>query len=253
MGVLDLLDEECRLPSGTDSSYVNKLYKQFSTPPNPHAYFAKPRFSNEAFTINHYAHSVVYDVDGFLDKNKDTLPEEILTLLQESSFDFAKELFEKPTSSSTESLDGKSGGSQSSVSNYGSSARRLQTKPTLGSAFKQSLQKLMETINSTNVHYIRCVKPNELKKPFYFENVYVLQQLRACGVLETIRISCAGYPSRFGFSEFTDRYRLLVKNIEGKKDTKDTALAILQTVIKADDQFQVGLTKIFLRAGQVYR
>lgn len=64
----------------------------------------------------------------------------------------------------------------------------------------------MDTIAQTNVHYIRCIKPNEAKEAWIFEPSMVLSQLRACGVLETIRISCAGYPTRWTFEEFADRY-----------------------------------------------
>jgi myosin-5 len=79
-------------------------------------------------------------------------------------------------------------------------------KPTLGSIFKGSLISLMDTIGSTNVHYIRCIKPNEQKAPWAWDAPQVLGQLRACGVLETIRISCAGYPSRWAFEDFAERY-----------------------------------------------
>lgn len=63
----------------------------------------------------------------------------------------------------------------------------------------------METIGKTNVHYIRCIKPNEAKEPWAFDNKMVLSQLRACGVLETIKISCSGYPSRRIIEEFVQR------------------------------------------------
>jgi len=43
------------------------------------------------------------------------------------------------------------------------------------------LQSLMETLNSTEPHYIRCVKPNNVLKPAIFENLNIIQQLR-CGV-----------------------------------------------------------------------
>ena len=64
----------------------------------------------------------------------------------------------------------------------------------------------MDTINNTNVHYIRCIKPNEAKNAWEFDSEQVLSQLRACGVLETIKISCAGYPNRWTFEEFAERY-----------------------------------------------
>jgi myosin heavy subunit len=47
--------------------------------------------------------------------------------------------------------------------------------------WQQQLQALLETLSSTEPHYIRCVKPNNLLKPAIFENKNVLQQLR-CGV-----------------------------------------------------------------------
>lgn len=55
---------------------------------------------------------------------------------------------------------------------------------------------LMETLNKTEPHYVRCIKPNDSKAEFELDTQRVVQQLRACGVLETIRISAAGYPSR---------------------------------------------------------
>jgi myosin-5 len=54
----------------------------------------------------------------------------------------------------------------------------------------------MSTLNSTTPHYVRCIKPNDDKAAFVFDNKRAVQQLRACGVLETVRISAAGFPSR---------------------------------------------------------
>lgn len=114
----------------------------------------------------------------------------------------------------------------------------------------------MDTIGNTNVHYIRCIKPNETKMAWEFEPNMVLSQLRACGVLETIRISCAGYPSRWAFDEFADRYYALVpsKNWDSKSSTFDVRTlcsTILDEYIQEQDKYQIGKTKIFFRAGQV--
>lgn len=201
MGVLTLLDEESRLPSGADASFANKLYQQLGPKPEYKDVFKKPRFNQNAFTIAHYAHDVTYDADGFLEKNRDTVPDEQLALLQNSTNDFLREaitrsLDQAASSSAAPAVEAKPGPKR------GGATR----KPTLGSIFKHSLISLMDTINHTNVHYIRCIKPNEAKKAWTFEPQQVLSQLRACGVLETIRISCAGYPSRWTFAEFASRY-----------------------------------------------
>ncbi|KAF9368899.1 Myosin type-2 heavy chain 1, partial [Podila verticillata] len=237
LGVLSLLDEESRLPSGSDQGWCNKLFTQLGTEKHK-KWFTKPRFSNSAFTISHYAHDVTYECEGFLEKNKDTLPDELLNLIKNSENEFLEEVL---MISATIGAGGSlSDDKRKSV---------INRKPTLGSIFKGSLIQLMDTISSTNVHYIRCLKPNEAKQPWAFDAPMVLGQLRACGVLETIRISCAGYPSRWSFPEFVERYYMLVNSAHWGFDTQKMCSAILESSIKEADKYQVGLTKIFFRAG----
>ncbi|KAE8682586.1 Myosin-17 [Hibiscus syriacus] len=108
----------------------------------------------------------------------------------------------------------------------------------------------METLYSTEPHYIRCVKPNNLLKPAIFENANIIQQLRCGGVLEAIRISCAGYPTRRTFYEFLHRFGVLAPEIlEGNHDDKVACQMILDKMgLKG---YQIGKTKVFLRAGQM--
>ncbi|KAG0053594.1 Myosin type-2 heavy chain 1 [Gryganskiella cystojenkinii] len=237
LGVLSLLDEESRMPSGSDQGWCNKLFTQLGTEKHK-KWFTKPRFSNSAFTISHYAHDVTYDCDGFLEKNRDTLPDELLNLIKNSDNEFLEEVL--MTSATLGAGGSLTEDKRKSV---------INRKPTLGSIFKGSLIQLMDTINSTNVHYIRCLKPNEAKQPWVFDAPMVLGQLRACGVLETIRISCAGYPSRWSFPEFVERYYMLVNSEHWGFDTQKMCSAILEATIKEADKYQVGLTKIFFRAG----
>lgn len=137
---------------------------------------------------------------------------------------------------------------------------RMVKKPTLGSMFKQSLIDLMTTIDSTNVHYIRCIKPNEDKEAWKFDNLMVLSQLRACGVLETIRISCAGFPSRWTYNEFVLRYHILIPSENWTKiftseatedDIRDLCKQILDVTVKDSTKYQLGNTKIFFKAGML--
>ncbi|CAO3661347.1 unnamed protein product [Rhizopus stolonifer] len=243
LGILSLLDEESRLPSGSDQGFVQKLYTNFDNP-GFKKYFKKPRFSNTAFTIAHYALDVQYEAENFIDKNKDTVPDEHLSLLQNAEFDFLKDVLDKAAANNTVTQP---------------ESKRLSMisrKPTLGSIFKSSLINLMETIGNTNVHYIRCVKPNEAKMAWEFDPNMVLSQLRACGVLETIRISCAGYPSRWTFEEFADRYYALVSSNHwdpqiAKPDVRDLCSIILSVSIADQDMYQLGITKLFFRAGQL--
>ncbi|PCH38788.1 myosin 5 [Wolfiporia cocos MD-104 SS10] len=280
LGVMALLDEESRLPSGTDASFLQKLFTQLDKPENRKV-FKKPRFGNSAFTIAHYALDVTYEVEGFLEKNRDTVPDEHMTLLMSTKNTFLKEVLDAafaatkapdaaPPASPTPSDTGSGGSRRSSVipdpgrqsliaSSATSGPKRIGAvarKPTQASIFKASLVNLMETLNVTNVHYIRCIKPNEAKKAWEFTPQQVLGQLRACGVLETIRISCAGYPSRWTYEEFAERYYLLVHSSEWgpmiqNLQLKELCTLILERTINDSDKYQTGLTKIFFRAGML--
>ncbi|KAM7314396.1 unconventional myosin-Va [Ixodes scapularis] len=243
LGVLDLLDEECRVPKGSDRSWCGKLFEKCKQ----WKHFEKPRLSNTAFIIHHFADDVTYESSGFLEKNRDTVLEEHINILKASQYELVAELFED------ENLSSKRLKPTVKVSSaQPSSSSKKQHKKTVGSQFRDSLGLLMATLNATTPHYVRCIKPNDQKAAFSFDTKRAIQQLRACGVLETVRISAAGYPSRWGYQEFLSRYRVLTcaKDID-RSDMKATCRKILENVIKEEDKFQFGKTKIFFRAGQV--
>ncbi|EGP85268.1 myosin class 5 [Zymoseptoria tritici IPO323] len=252
LGVLALLDEESRLPMGSDESFVNKLHHNFSN--DKHAFYKKPRFGKSAFTVCHYAVDVTYESDGFIEKNRDTVPDEHLEVLNNTTNEFLKEVLE--FSGTVRERDNAAVMPKAN----GVGGKRMGTaaakKPTLGGIFKSSLIQLMDTINSTEVHYIRCIKPNDAKAAWKFEGPMVLSQLRACGVLETVRISCAGYPTRWTYEEFALRYYMLIPSKQWTTEIRDMANAILRQALgegKKDktDKYQLGLTKIFFRAGML--
>ncbi|KAL6278844.1 hypothetical protein ACE6H2_022445 [Prunus campanulata] len=223
-GIVALLDEACMFPKSTHETFANKLYQTFKT----HKRFIKPKLSRTDFAIAHYAGEVLYQSDQFLDKNKDYVVPEHQDLLGASKCSFVAGLFPPLPEETAKS------------SKFSS----------IGSRFKLQLQSLMETLNSTEPHYIRCVKPNNLLKPAVFENVNIMQQLRCGGVLEAIRISCAGYPTRKPFFEFINRFGLLAPEVlEGNYDEKVASTKILEK--KGLKGFQIGKTKVFLRAGQM--
>jgi len=128
-----------------------------------------------------------------------------------------------------------------------------QNRKTVGSQFRESLTLLMNTLNATTPHYVRCIKPNDSKESFAFDPHRAVQQLRACGVLETVRISAAGFPSRLTYDEFRVRYRVLFhsKQCHRKEMRVESCQAVLTSLITEEDKFKFGATKIFFRAGQV--
>ncbi|KAJ2494342.1 Myosin type-2 heavy chain 1, partial [Coemansia sp. RSA 2052] len=162
-----------------------------------------------------------------------------------------------------------SGGGSSSSSSSGGVLRRQA--PTLAAVFRRSLSGLMATLAETEMHYIRCIKPNEAKAAWRLQAPMVLAQLRSCGVIETIRISKAGYPSRVPVRTFNERYSVLlnsgdkilaeVEKHQGgslslslssppTRAEHQLCVRILELCLAEDEaQYQVGLTKVFFRAG----
>ncbi|KAK8685437.1 hypothetical protein V6N13_041438 [Hibiscus sabdariffa] len=227
-GIIALLDEACMFPRSTNETFAQKLYQTFKD----HKRFSKPKLSRTDFTIYHYAGEVTYQTDLFLDKNKDYVVSEHQVLMHASECSFVSSLFPPPPEETSKS------------SKFSS----------IGSAFKQQLQALLETLSATQPHYIRCVKPNNALKPAIFENKNVLQQLRCGGVMEAIRISCAGFPSRKPFREFAVRFSILAPELlpkikSGSFDEVSASKKILEkSKLKG---YQIGKTKVFLRAGQM--
>uniref|UniRef100_A0AAZ3SCF8 Myosin VAa n=1 Tax=Oncorhynchus tshawytscha TaxID=74940 RepID=A0AAZ3SCF8_ONCTS len=250
MGVLDLLDEECKMPKGSDDSWAQKLY---NTHLKTCSLFEKPRMSNKAFIIQHFADKVQYQCDGFLEKNKDTVNEEQINVLKASKLDLLVELFQDEAKVTSPTGTAPGGRTRLSVKpkEVRSGASSKEHKKTVGCQFRNSLAMLMETLNATTPHYVRCIKPNDLKFPFTFDPKRAVQQLRACGVLETIRISAAGFPSRWTYQEFFSRYRVLMKQKDVLSDRRLTCRNVLEKLVQDQDKYQFGKTKIFFRAGQV--
>ncbi|KAF3694929.1 Unconventional myosin-X Unconventional myosin-10 [Channa argus] len=228
LGMLALINEESRFPKGTDYTLLEKLHSRHATNP----YYVKPRVTDHQFGIKHYAGEVLYDVRGILEKNRDTFRDDILFILKDSRLDFIYDLFERVGSrSGDETL--KMG-----------TARR---KPTVSSQFRDSLHSLMATLSASNPFFVRCIKPNMDKKANQFDPDIVLNQLRYSGMLETVKIRRAGFPVRRTFKDFLSRYKMILMNKKQSDDEKHSCSELLTLHDKANKEWQLGKTKVFLK------
>ncbi|KAH0901403.1 hypothetical protein HID58_040906 [Brassica napus] len=211
-------------PRSTHETFAQKMYQTFKD----HKHFSKPKLARTDFTICHYAGDVTYQTEQFLEKNKDYVVAEHQALLNASKCTFVSCLFPL----------------------LAEDANKKTKFSSIGSRFKQQLVTLLETLSTTEPHYIRCVKPNNLLKPLIFENQNVLQQLRCGGVMEAIRISCAGFPTRKQFEEFLERFSVLAPEVSD--NSSDDVAACKKLLEKVGlEGYQIGKTKVFLRAGQM--
>uniref|UniRef100_A0A8V5GAC0 Uncharacterized protein n=1 Tax=Melopsittacus undulatus TaxID=13146 RepID=A0A8V5GAC0_MELUD len=228
LGLLALVNEESRFPKGTDNTLLEKLHSQHMS----NHYYIKPRVTDHQFGIRHYAGEVLYDVRGFLEKNRDTFRDDILNMLKDSRLDFIYDLFERVCSRCSEE-----------TLKMGTQRRR----PTVSSQFRDSLHSLMATLSTSNPFFIRCIKPNTEKAPNLFNPDVVLNQLRYSGMLETVKVRRAGFPIRRLFQDFLSRYKMLVKGPSLSDNSRAVCGGFLQIYDRSKKEWQLGKTKVFLK------
>ena len=233
IGVFSCLDEDCVMPKATDKSFTEKLNSLWNKKSEKY----RPSRLGQGFILTHYAAEVEYSTEGWLEKNKDPLNDNITRLLAESSNPHVANLF-----SDCADTDDEVGGARSRV--------KKGLFRTVAQRHKEQLHSLMTQLHSTHPHFVRCILPNHKKKPKQFNNLLVLDQLRCNGVLEGIRIARTGFPNRLPFAEFRQRYEVLCKKMpKGYVEGQAAAATMLNQLGLDKSHFRVGLTKVFFRAG----
>lgn len=238
VGVFHLLDDESNFPKASDLSFLEKCHYNHAL----NELYSRPRMSSMEFGIKHYAGQVWYNVEGFLDKNRDTLRYDVMALLISSKDKIISKMF----------LD---------LHNLNETARVMHKPngqfitmkprtPTVAARFQDSLQQLLGVMSQSHPHFVRCIKPNGDKTPMKFDMPLVLEQLRYSGILETIKIRKVGYPVRMKYLAFAQRYRCLLDqrtiNIRGAP-TKEIGRIILESFRVERDDYALGASKIFMR------
>lgn len=267
MGILACLDEESVMPRGSDRTFQEKLDAAWKgTSPEGANRYEALRFRS-GFVLHHYASRVEYDTQGWLDKNKDPVNEDLARLMSTSTDPMVRSLFPDYARGPgrSEETEGTGGAPRGRA--------RGGTFRTSGQRHKEQLSALMTQLHSTEPHFVRCILPNASKRPGKLDVPMVLNQLRCNGVLEGIRITRAGFPSRLTFYDLRQRYEILVRSgdpselIEeggdkaairdyrnkvgggGYVDGKVFADLLLRALGIDEGGYRVGKSRVFFRTG----
>ncbi|KFR01389.1 Myosin-IIIa [Nipponia nippon] len=258
MGLLSLLDEESRFPQATDQTLVEKFEDNLKS-----KYFWRPKRVDLTFGIYHYAGKVLYNASGFLAKNRDTLPADIVLLLRSSENNLTRQLVTHPLTKTGNLAHTKSKTTisyqmwtpQKSISHTKNEAGDTGHHPrettsmktqTVASYFRYSLMDLLSKMVVGQPHFVRCIKPNNDRQANKFDKEKVLVQLRYTGILETARIRRQGYSHRILFANFIKRYYLICyKTNDDPPVSPETCAAILEKARL--DNWVLGKTKVFLK------
>ncbi|XP_019889251.2 myosin-IIIb isoform X2 [Ooceraea biroi] len=250
MGLLALLDEESRFPRATNRSLIEKFHNNIKS-----KFYVRPKSDAVCFAIHHFAGRVVYQADGFLEKNRNFLPPEVIQLVRQSQYDMVRFLFQCPItktgnlySALQENDSRKSQSNQNTKERYSSRglASQSRVQQTVATYFRYSLMDLLQKMVSGSPQFVRCIKPNDSRSPRFFDKDKVVKQLRYTGVLETIRIRQNGFSHRIPFSEFLKRYCFLAFGYDERVIANRDNCRLLLIRLKMDG-WALGKTKVFLK------
>ncbi|GAB5362911.1 hypothetical protein AAMO2058_000839200 [Amorphochlora amoebiformis] len=220
-GILPMLDEELVLPKGSDKTFLQRMARNHKS----NKVFESQMKLPHCFAVKHYAGKVLYDSNGFLEKNRDTLSETVIETLQGTKMPLLKKLYPK----------------QQMIS-----AR--ERKSSLAKQFQGQLSRLMRSLNQTQPHYIRCIKPNNDKAPMCFIAKNCHEQLLYSGVFEAVAIRKQGFPFRLKLEEFVSRYSVCVNNDVGSGGLSSKCRNILEKMGCEKTNTRLGKSRVLYRA-----
>uniref|UniRef100_A0A8C1V6P8 Unconventional myosin-VI n=1 Tax=Cyprinus carpio TaxID=7962 RepID=A0A8C1V6P8_CYPCA len=239
VGILDILDEENRLPQPSDQHFTDTVHSKHKD----HFRLTVPRKSkltvhrnvrdDEGFIIRHFAGAVCYETTQFVEKNNDALHMSLASLVRESKDKFIGELFEN----SNHSKDTKQkAGKLSFIS--------------VGNKFKTQLNILLEKLHSTGSSFVRCVKPNLKMVSHQFEGAQILSQLQCSGMVSVLDLMQGGFPSRAPFHELYNLYKQYMPAKLTRLDPRLFCKALFKALGLNENDYKFGLTKVFFRPGK---
>merc|ERR1712168_291435 len=239
MGLWAILEEESLFPKATDKSFEEKLKASLGKLP----IFLKPQSKtdkNAHFAISHYAGIVSYNVTNWLEKNKDPVNDTVVEIFKSTSNNallvhlWRDHPGQPTTAPKEEGKKKKKGGGGKTVS----------------SVYLVSLGELMTTLHNCEPHFVRCLVPNNHKKPGDVEPPLIMHRLTCNGVLEGIRICMRGFPNRMLYPDFKMRYACLGQaEIASSSDNKTAVYALMDKIEFDRERYGLGHTLVFFRAG----
>jgi len=254
LGVISMLDEECIVPKATDMTFVQKLNDQHLGK-HPNLQKPKPPKGKQAeahFAIVHYAGTVRYNANNFLEKNKDPLNDSAVSVLKTATNTLTLAAFEDYVTQE-EAAELQKSGASTGGKKKGKSASFM----TVSMMYRESLNNLITMLYQTHPHFIRCIIPNEKKTSGLIDSALVLNQLTCNGVLEGIRICRKGFPNRLLYDDFKHRYSILAADAAKNPDPKAASKGITDQLANEgrlnDEEFKLGNTKVFFKAGILAR
>ncbi|XP_067842810.1 unconventional myosin-XVI [Heptranchias perlo] len=291
-GLLSMLDEESQTLRSTEQNFSKRLQSHLETAHTNTVYMSTKdgngnipsKDQGSAFTIMHYAGRVTYDLTGAIEKNKDSLSQNLLFVMKASENVVIHQFFQAKLTQTGSlipphhhlSLRGSKAVLLSQ--NMSSTSRTKGPKKfldlnskflkkkrattflqhlerggpvTLAAQLRSSISDVMGKLQNSSPHFVHCIKPNTSKQADMFDNFYVSAQLQYIGVLEMVKMIRHGYPVRLSFSDFLARYRNLADTALGDRKKLSAEEKCRLTLQQCKLQgWQMGQNEVFMKHWQ---
>jgi len=227
-----VIQDETRLPKATDLSLTRKLHQLGLCHETKDTRLGKP-----IFPVLHYAGQVDYDVEGFLTKNRDEGPVDLIKVLAtDCSVQFIKDLFKDVVGSQDVAPKGKGKGK----------------KAALGIQFRDEFSSLAAALASSDQQFVMCVKPNRRGAQDCFEEDLVLKQLECNGLLAVCQVRKSAFAAHLPHKEFISDFGMLATgSFKSIKDPRTQADTILKQFLEQQwfdpSEAFLGKSKVLLR------
>jgi myosin heavy subunit len=229
ISLFGILDDVCKQEKNTGVTYCERVMKQWTGAEDANGpLFEKPKFGAEEFSVVHFAGPVKYgttevdkgkflppsqwakagidptcpQIDSFLTKNKDKVPESLLQFFAEKASNQYYTYITRPDRGGTVA------GSASGAGSTGASAAK-----TIVSKFNIEIESFFkQLLTGANPKFIRAINPRPKGIPApgtmgqRFNLQRVLNQLRYTGILDTVRVRASGYIIRKKYEDFAPTY-----------------------------------------------
>jgi myosin heavy subunit len=145
-----------------------------------------PTSSKDVFTVLHYAGMVTYNPISFMEKNVESLNNDLVSVMLSSSHALLQRLFyDLSESQGSGTSSAKAGGGRArSGSEAAVKSGSTAGKQSIAFKFQAQLTSLMTMLKATESHFVRCVKSNSKCRPLLYEPQLVQKQLLYSGVFE---------------------------------------------------------------------
>lgn len=278
--ILSILDSVSRQPQPSDERFCEELHKCFAKKKSSCFGNVHRKDMRNTFVVRHYASTVKYhaglvanpDVktptsirgsltpgsdtieSAWIVKNNDSIPDALEALFPCSSLAMMRSL----SNNGNIPMDWVMASNTASMSSVAPPKRRksVMMKPTIAATFVKSMSELNIMLDSTTCHFIRCIKPNLQLVPNNFDDKYVVEQMRALGILQACEVLKVSLPTRMSYHDLKEAFRgtvAKVKHLFG--DDEDSDVLLISSLFKAyripSNAYRLGVTIAFFRAGQL--